>query len=167
MKLGDLVGLPLTYDDVGATAEGAVMPAGYRHVRVAARIGTGRARFDEAATAVMRYGMLRGAGVHVTAGTEVADVGTLVLGRLGPFAAPCRVVYVIDEPDHRGFAYGTLPGHPVAGEERFSVRYDPASESVYAEVAAFSRPNIWWGKLASPALAVVQKLVTKRYLAAL
>jgi uncharacterized protein (UPF0548 family) len=166
VKLGDLGDLPLTYNEVGATADGVGMPAGYRHVRVAARIGTGRARFDEAAAAVVRYGMLRGAGVQVTASTEAAEVGTLVLGRLGPFAAPCRVVYVVDEPDRSGFAYGTLPGHPVSGEERFSVRYDPASESVYAEVAAFSRPNIWWGRLAAPALAAVQKLVTKRYLAA-
>ena len=166
MKLSDLVDLPLTYDEVGATAANVKPPAGYRHVRVAARIGTGRDRFEAAARAVVRYGMLRGAGVRVTASTEVAEAGTLVLGKLGPFAAPCRVVYVVDEPDRRGFAYGTLPGHPVAGEECFSVRYDPASESVYAEVSAFSRPNIWWGKLAAPALAMVQKLVTKRYLAA-
>ena len=38
---------------------------------------------------------------------------------MGFLQAPCRVVYVIDEPDIRGFAYGTLPGHPESGEERF------------------------------------------------
>jgi uncharacterized protein (UPF0548 family) len=94
-------------------------------------------------------------------------VDTLVLGRLGPFWAPCRVVYVVDEPNARGFAYGTLPGHPVSGEERFAVRYDPASESVYAEVAAFSRPNTWWSRAGAPVLAGMQRLVTKRYLSAL
>lgn len=170
MKLGDLTDLPLTYDDVGATAESSIaevgLPAGFNHVHVAARIGTGRARFDQAAASVLRYGMLRGAGVRVVASTEVAEAGTLVLGRLGPFAAPCRVVYVIDEPNRCGFAYGTLPGHPVAGEERFSVRYDPASDSVYAEIAAFSLPHTWWATLAAPALALAQKVVTKRYLAA-
>ncbi|WP_199253414.1 DUF1990 family protein [Mycolicibacterium mengxianglii] len=167
MKLSDLVDLPLTYTEVGATAESAGgLPAGYRHVRVAARIGTGRSRFEQAAEAVMRYGMLRGAGVRVSASTEVAEPGALVLGRLGPFAAPCRVVYVVDEPNRRGFAYGTLPGHPVAGEERFAVRYDAASDSVYSEVAAFSRPNTWWARAGTPALSVVQKLVTARYLAA-
>jgi uncharacterized protein (UPF0548 family) len=166
VKLTDLVDLPLTYDAVGATADPSSLPPGYTHVHVAKRIGSGRARFEEAAEAVMRYGMLRGAGVGVTASTEVAGPGTVVLGRLGPFAAPCRVVYVVDEVNHCGWAYGTLPGHPASGEERFAVRYDPASESVYSEVTAFSRPGTWWAKLGAPVMGVVQKMVTKRYLAA-
>jgi uncharacterized protein (UPF0548 family) len=32
---------------------------------------------------------------------------------------PVRVVAVADLPDRRGFAYDTLPGHPVTGEEAF------------------------------------------------
>ena len=32
-----------------------------------------------------------------------------------------RVVDVVDEPDRRGFAYGTRMGHPVSGEEAFIV----------------------------------------------
>ena len=171
MKLSDLEGLPLTYAEVGATNDLGVddvgRPQGYHHAHLSARIGSGRARFEQAADAVMRYGMLRGAGVRVRASTEVAEVGTLVLGRLGPIAAPCRVVYVLDEPNRRGFAYGTLPGHAEAGEEFFGVRYDPASESVYAEVAAFSRPNTWWSKAGAPVAALVQRIVTKRYLRAL
>ncbi len=171
MKLDDLEGLPLTYREVGATEalpiDDVGGPAGYHHVHVASRIGSGRARFEEAADAVMRYGMLRGAGVRVTASTEIAAVDTLVLGRLGPVWAPCRVVYVVDEPNRRGFAYGTLAGHPESGEERFGVRYDPASESVYAEVSAFSRPNTWWSKTGAPVAALLQRIVTKRYLRAL
>ena len=112
----------------------------------------------------MRYGMLRGAGVRVSASAEVARPGADVLGRLGPFAAPCRVVYVIDEPDRRGFAYGSLPGHAVRGEEMFAVRYDPADGGVYAEVAAFSRPATWWSRLGAPVLALAQTVVTRRYL---
>ncbi|SIP67631.1 hypothetical protein BN9982_740001 [Mycobacterium tuberculosis] len=42
----------------------------------------------------------------------------MVLVGIAFLRAPCRVVYVIDEPDVRGFGYGTLPGHPVSGEER-------------------------------------------------
>ncbi len=162
MNLSDLTGRPLTYTDHGATA--GDMPAGYRQVRAAKRIGRGRARFEQAADAVMRYGMLRGAGLRVDATTEVAQVGTDVLGRLGPFLAPCRVVYVIDEPNRRGFAYGSLPGHAVRGEEMFAVRYDPADDSVYSEVAAFSRAATWWSNLGDPVLALSQRLVTRRYL---
>jgi uncharacterized protein (UPF0548 family) len=162
VNLSDLTGRPLTYTDHGATA--GDMPAGYRQVRAAKRIGRGRARFEQAADAVMRYGMLRGAGLRVDATTEVAQVGTDVLGRLGPFLAPCRVVYVIDEPNRRGFAYGSLPGHAVRGEEMFAVRYDPADDSVYSEVAAFSRAATWWSNLGDPVLALSQRLVTRRYL---
>ena len=163
MSLADLEGRPLTYSEVGATADDP-LPPGYHHVRVSARIGTGRERFEEAAERVMRYGMLRGAGVRVDATTEVARVGTLVLGRLGPIPAPCRVVYTVDEPDQRGFASGTLPGHAESGEERFAVRYEPADGSVHAEVVAFSRHATWWSRLGSPVTAFVQRVVTKRYL---
>lgn len=164
VKLSDLAGAPLTYSDVGATA--ATMPPGYRQVRASRRIGSGRSRFEQAAEAVMRYGMLRGAGLTVSATAEVAEPGAEVLGRLGPFAAPCRVIYTIDEPDRRGFAYGSLPGHAVCGEELFAVRYDPADDGVYAEVAAFSRPAAWWSRLGAPVLALAQRVVTARYLRA-
>ena len=164
MKLSDLTGLPLTYAAVGATA--GDLPAGYHHVRLSARIGSGRPRFERAAAAVMRYGMLRGAGLRVSATSEVAEVGTEVLGKLGPFAAPCRVVYVVDEPNRRGFAYGSLPGHAVSGEEMFGVRYDPADESVHAEVVAFSRPATWWSRVGAPVASLIQRVVTRRYLSA-
>lgn len=164
MKLADLAGLPLTYPNVGATA--STSPGGYSMVRMSRRIGTGRQRFEEAADKIMRYGMLRGAGIRVEATTEVAQVGTDVLGRLGPFAIPCRVVYVLDEPNRRGFAYGTLPGHAVSGEELFAVRFNPAEEAVYSEVVAFSRPATWWSKLGNPALTVAQRQVSQRYLTA-
>ena len=122
MKLSDLAALPLTYSEVGATA--GTLPAGYHHVQKSAVIGRGRQRFEDAAASGMRWGMLRGAGVKVEATTEVAAVGSEVIVGLGPVQAPCRVVYVVDEPDRRGFAYGTLPGHAESGEELFLVRYD-------------------------------------------
>ena len=163
--MDDLATLQLTYRDVGATA--GRLPDGYHHVRKTAVIGHGRPRFEEAAAKVMRWGMLRGAGVRVDATSEVAAVGSEVLVGIGPVRAPCRVVYVIDEPDRRGFAYGTLPGHPESGEELFAVRYDPATDEVHAEVAAFSRHATWWSKLGSPVTALMQRVITSRYLTAL
>ena len=94
----------------------------------------------------------------------IAEVGTDVLGKLGPFVAPCRVVYVVDEHNRRGFAYGSLPGHAVAGEEMFGVRFQPADESVHAEVVAFSRPATWWSQIGAPVASVVQRVITRRYL---
>ena len=73
-------------------------------------------------------------------------------------------MYVIDEPDIRGFAYGTLEGHPESGEERFVVRRDPTTSAVFAEVSAFSRPATWWSKLGHPVVSVAQRVIAKRYL---
>jgi uncharacterized protein (UPF0548 family) len=164
VKLSDLAALPLTYTEVGATA--GELPSGYHHVRESAVIGRGRQRFEEAAAAVMRWGMLRGAGARVEPTTEVAAVGSEVIVRLGPVRVPCRVVYVLDEPDHRGFAYGTLPGHAETGEELFAVRYHPGTDEVTAELTAFSRHGTWWSRLAGPFTGLVQRIVTKRYLKA-
>ena len=165
MKLSELASLPLTYAEVGATA--GPLPHGYQHVQKSAVIGRGRKRFEEAAAAGMRWGMLRGAGIKVEATTDVAQVGSEVIVHLGPVRAPCRVVYVADEPDRRGFAYGTLPGHAESGEELFLVRYDPVSDEVYAEVTTFSRHATWWSRLASPLTSLIQRVVTDRYLRAL
>ncbi len=160
----ELAALPLSYPEVGATR--GQPPDGYHRLHASAVIGHGRVRFEEAADAVMRWGMLRGAGIQVEATTEVAAVGSEVLVGLGPLRAPCRVVYLIDEPDHRGFAYGTLPGHPETGEELFAVRFDPADESVHAEVTAFSRHGTWWSRLGGPVTSLAQRVISKRYLRA-
>ena len=165
MKLSELAALALTYTEVGATA--GPLPPGYHHVEKSAVIGRGRRRFEGAADAGMRWGLLRGAGLRVEATSEVAAVGAEVIVHLGPVRAPCRVVYVVDEPDRRGFAYGTLPGHAESGEERFMVRYDPATDEVHAEVVAFSRHGTWWSRLGAPVTSVIQRVVTDRYLRAL
>lgn len=165
VKLNDLSGASLTYGEIGASA--TVLPAGYHHLRKSSVIGRGRERFEQAAAQGMRWGMLRGAGLRVNATTPVAEVGAEVLVNLGPVVAPCRVVYVVDEPDRRGFAYGTLPGHPESGEECFLVRYDASTEDVIAEVAAFSRHAMWWSRLGAPITSLAQRLITDRYLRAL
>ena len=123
----------MTYPEVGATADGR-LPPGYGHLHLEAQIGTGQQRFEQAADAVMHWGMQRGAGLRVQASSEVAELDAVVLVRMmGFLRAPCRVVYVIDEPDVRGWAYGTLLGHPECGEERFVVRRDPTTSAVFAE----------------------------------
>lgn len=77
--------------------------------------------------------------------------------------APVRVVYVIDEPTRRGFAYGTLAGHPESGEESFVVeRTDDGS--VWLEISSFSRPSTAWWRLLSLPLRVAQATYTRRYL---
>jgi hypothetical protein len=80
--------------------------------------------------------------------------------------APCRVVYMVDEPRRRGFAYGTLAGHPESGEEAFMIEHHD-DDTVSFKVTAFSRPATRLAKLAGPVGAVVQRQVTARYLRSL
>lgn len=164
MDLHTIAQLPLTYPEVGATA--GRMPPGYKHIGFSAHIGMGQLRFEQAADAVMHWGMQRGAGLGVQASSDVITVGTVVVVKIGFLKAPCRVVYVVDEPHVRGFAYGTLPGHPESGEERFVVRHDPATAAVYAEVCAFSRPATWWSKAGGPITSLAQRVMNKRYVRA-
>lgn len=89
---------------------------------------------------------------------------TLGLG-VGPlrFWAPCRVLYTVDEPRRRGFAYGTLDGHPERGEELFCVEHGAQGEVVLS-ITAFSTPALWWSRLAAPLSRSVQHRITDRYL---
>ena len=77
--------------------------------------------------------------------------------------APTRVVEVVDRPDRFGFAYGTLPGHPYSGEERFSVDLHPDGR-VRITVAVDARaanPVVW---LASPIGTWAQRRALRGYL---
>ena len=157
-----------TCPEVGATT--GVLPAGYRHVRRSRDIGDGVAAFDSAAARLLRWDVHRAAGLDVEATSDSAvDGSTVVLGlRAGPLRvlAPCRVVLVVDEPRRRGFAYGTLPGHPEMGEELFLLTLG-ARDRVTFTVTAFSRPAAWWVRLGGPVAHRVQDRVTARYVASL
>jgi uncharacterized protein (UPF0548 family) len=164
VDLSKLDKLPLTYSEVGATR--GTLPDGYHHIGVSDRIGHGRKRFEQAAGAVMHWGMQRGSGLRIQTSSDVATVDAVVVVRLGFVGAPCRVVYVVDDDNRRGFGYGTLPGHPESGEESFSVSYDPGDDAVYAEVRAFSRPATWWSRAGGPVIALGQRVIAGRYLRA-
>ncbi len=57
--------------------------------------------------------------LETMAAARRADLQVVVLmgERLGPVwvHAPCRVVRIVDAPSRRGFADGTLAGHPERG----------------------------------------------------
>lgn len=160
--------MQLNYPEVGATA--GTLPAGYALVRRTAELGHGQQTFDTAAERLMSWDMHRRAGLRVEAATARAVLGgdVRVVLSVGPlrFPAPCRVVRVVDEPRARGFAYGTLTGHPEMGEESFVVRLD-GQDRVTLSIVAFSRPARWWSRLGAPVSRLVQRRVTGRYLTAL
>ena len=139
--VGSLAGREFNYREPGATA--GTLPPGYWHFRRSIQLASGSQTFDAAAKRLLSWEMHRGAGLHVEATNACAVQGANVLlqcgiGRVGLFA-PCRVIYVLEESGRRGFAYGTLEGHPECGEEAFIVSIGPGGE-VRFEIVGFSRP---------------------------
>jgi uncharacterized protein (UPF0548 family) len=130
---------PVTFDESGAPVEAASVGA------------STTARFAPDGTPLL------------TAGTTA----TLTMHAYGrTIHAPVRVVSVIDEPDRKGFAYGTLDGHPVSGEESFVVERTPDG-SVWLQVRQFSQPASGRWKLLAPLLRTQQRRMALAYLEAL
>ncbi|MFC6355804.1 DUF1990 family protein [Luethyella okanaganae] len=83
-----------------------------------------------------------------------------------PISAPARVVYVIDEPSRTGFAYGTMKGHPISGEELFLVEHRE-DDSVWLTIRSLSRGSTPLYRFAWPIVRWQQGVYVKRYLRAL
>ena len=158
----------MTYREHGATR--GALPPGYRHVDRRDRIGAGPEVFQRSVDALTGWSVHRGAGLVLVAAPPRAAAGAVVVLRLGPpvvgLLVPCRVMYVIDQPDRRGFAYGTLPGHPESGEEAFILSLD-GNGQVDLTIRAFSRPASRLVRAAGPLNRAMQDLITNRYVRAL
>jgi uncharacterized protein (UPF0548 family) len=155
----------VTYSPVGGSLDG-VTPTGLRRHRWSIALPDGT--FEQAAAAIGTWAVHRGAGLSVVSdgaiavGTDVAMSAPLPVGFVD---VTCRVVAVVDEPHRYGFAYGTLPVHPEAGEESFLVIRD--DDGVRFDVQAVSAPRHPLGRLA-PALADrLQNAAARRYLSAM
>lgn len=163
-----LASAALTYPEAGATA--GPLPAGYHHLTRRVVIGHGAGVLADAGAAVLSWQVQVRAGLAVAVSAPSVTPGAVVVVGLGVgpvrLPAPCRVVYTVDEPRRRGFAYGTLPGHPESGEEAFIVEQHD-DDSVTFTITAFSRPATWLARLGGPLGRAVQDRVTARYLRAL
>lgn len=166
--LKDLARADLTYGEVGGTR--GDLPTGYQHLRRSRVVGVGVDCFRDASSTLLEWEMHRRAGVSVRASSESVTDGAVAVLRLGwgllGVNAPVRVVYVIDEEHRKGFAYGTLPGHPESGEEAFVVELRDGGEVEFT-ISAFSRPASWLARAGGPVARAVQRWATHRYLRAL
>ena len=165
-RVARLADLPLTYRQVGAT--GHALPEGWAHLARNVEIGHGRDAFERAGDGLMTWEVHRRAGNRVHASAERAAVGVnvAVVARFGlvDIEAPCRVVHVVEQPDRLGFTYGTLRGHPVSGEESFSILLDDDG-TVRFVLISFSKPATWWAKLGGPIGRMAQAQAADRYAA--
>jgi uncharacterized protein (UPF0548 family) len=136
-------------------------------------VGNGEEQWEVASSILMAWGIKTRSGFTVESvpvGVPGVRLGTdyRLTARLGLFSVrePVRVVAVVDEPARRGFAYGTLEGHPVSGEEAFVVHRDVEGD-VWLTLRSFTRPGRGVWRVAFPAALVAQRWYRGRYLRAL
>ncbi|MBN7302569.1 DUF1990 domain-containing protein [Mycobacteroides abscessus subsp. bolletii] len=164
----------LTYEAAGATSPResiwSAAPAGLRRFEQTISIGHGDALWDAAARAVANWEVKQRSGFRVHPQRTVSEGAEFVISfGWGPLAVhePVRIVAVVDTDTRRGFAYGTLPGHPVSGEEAFIVHRD-ADGTVFLTLRSLTRPapSGFWRRI-FPVLLLAQKAFRRRYLRSL
>ena len=143
-------------------------PDGYAPIACSAPLrGTS---LETAAADLLAWRMHARSGLRVRASDVPLREGTVVVLRLGlgpiSFSAPCRVLELIHEPTRRGFVYGTLPGHPESGVERFVVSR-PDDHQATLQIDGYSRPHSWAARIAPKLTGAVQARITSTYLRAL
>ena len=166
--LDDAAGQSFTYEPVGLSRAAHREP-GYRYDNCSRIVGLGDDAWQRACAALADWQVQRGAGLIVStdgpfaAGTNVAMSAPLPVGYID---VVCRIVTVDDEPDRYGFSYGTLPNHPAAGEETFTlVRL--ADGRIRFDISAASRPHSILARAFRPVARQQQRSASKRYLAAI
>ncbi|MDW4571424.1 DUF1990 family protein [Microbacterium sp. M3] len=144
-------------------------PEGFRRWERSTALGRGDGVWRWASDEVLRWGVKTRSGFGVSPDGPVSRGDRPVI-MAHPFGLsvrePVEVVAVVERPDRVGFAYRTLAGHPVSGEEAFIVHRD--GEAVMLTVRSLTRPgdDPRW-RAAYPALLVAQSVARRRYLRAL
>jgi uncharacterized protein (UPF0548 family) len=161
-----------SYPDVGASA--TAVPAGYNldHNRV--QLGRGENTWQRALEAIRAWRMFSMPWVKLHWQSAPIVVGTDIAVSVHPFGFyslnACRIVYLVDEegPVKRfGFAYGTLAEHAESGEERFSIEWIGADDTVWYDILAFSRPRQMLARLGYPLSRSLQKRFAEASMAAM
>lgn len=186
---------PPTYTPVGVTAPADEhwnpdLP-GFRRFTTTVRLGHGDTLWRRARADVLHWEVKQRSGFRVLPADDPEPIGGpaaeappcetddrigvhegaryRIVARIGPLriAEPAIVVAVVDSAVRSGFAYGTLPGHPVSGEEAFIVHRD-ADDGVHLTLRSMTAaaPEGHW-RPAFPALLVAQRMYRRRYLRAL
>jgi len=158
-----------SYREVGGTRESP--PSGYNIDHNRMMIGNGEKDFEAAKVAIREWKMFDVPGLElfysdtpIEAGRNVAPLAR----HLGFYSLnSCRIVYVIDEAERFGFAYGTLTEHAEIGEERFTVEFHRDTGEVWYDIFAFSRPGSFLVKLGYPYGRYKQKQFSTRSMAAM
>ena len=164
--------LQFSYPEVGATS--GALPPGYLVDRNRVRLGTGKEAYDRAIEALRHWKQFDLGWVRMVPPETPIEVGAVVAILTNHFGFwslnACRVVYLVNEDGpvkKSGFAYGTLSSHVERGEERFTIEWHQADDTVWYDILAFSRPNQILVKLGFPLARRLQKRFARDSLAAM
>jgi uncharacterized protein (UPF0548 family) len=129
------------------------------------RLGTGHETFARAVGALRRWKMYE-TGWTKLCWPEAPITEGAVVGVLGSHFGlwslnACRIAYAIEEErpplERYGFAFGTLPSHVERGEERFTVEWHRADDSVFYEVFALACPAHPLARVGPPFVRMIQR----------
>jgi uncharacterized protein (UPF0548 family) len=130
------------------------VPKRYVKDHTRTQIGQGHNAFEAAKAAFRQWKQFDLGWVRVAnpdAAIEPDEVIAVEARTLGLWSVNLsRILYVIDEPDRFGFAYGTTALHVERGEERFLIEFYPVSGAVEFDLLAISQPAHWMVRLAYP-----------------
>jgi uncharacterized protein (UPF0548 family) len=154
--------LPFSYSEIGASRD--KIPSGYPINHRRRELGSGAETFNRAKNALDDWTMYQLGWTHLHPAKIPISVGETVCVVVDHgfcwSANPCRIVYVFDEGDgalqRYGFAFGTLPGHSEEGEERFTVEWNHADDSVWYEILSFARPHHLFARIGFPFVKLFQ-----------
>ena len=141
----------------------------YRTWQHRAYLGSGEAFWAQATEALLHWEVKTRSGFRISPQDKVrSGARPQIIVPVGPVAIhePVEVLEVVEGSDVVGFAFRTLPGHPVSGEEAFNLRRLGAA--VFLEIRSLTAASdrrgwrsVFWLLLGA------QKLTRWRYLRAL
>lgn len=144
-------------------------PTNHRRWEKSQRVGEGAAHWAAASASVLNWEVKTRSGFTVTPAAP-ASLGArpFITVGFGPIkiVEPVEVVALVHCEDRVGFAYRTLPGHPVSGEECFVL--ERRSTGNYLLMRSLTSPadTLGW-RLLFPLLLVAQRVTRIRYFRAL
>jgi uncharacterized protein (UPF0548 family) len=132
-------------------------------------LGRSPEAFEQARAALRSLAPQRSISAVSPIDVEAALDATIVAAlRIGPLhlLAIDQIVALVDEPDRYGFAYVTLPGHVLCGEEAFLIERTREGE-VVASVRGWADLAVPGGRLLRAPLRLAERVAADRYLEAL
>ncbi|WP_187264992.1 DUF1990 family protein [Homoserinibacter sp. GY 40078] len=162
----DVVSEGLNYGPIGIARPGSEAPEGMRVRTQRVPLGSSDEIWRRAVDAVSGWAIKKAVRFRVDPDDARVALGRDYDTRFGigwlRLLEPVRIVWIAEEPDLRGFGYGTRTGHPITGEECFLAERD-AEGMVWLVVRTVSRISGGRWLLLWPGIRIMQPYFQRWY----